>query len=44
MRRRALERFARAHALLTVTIEDIQLYARRAAPASRKVATLAASK
>lgn len=44
MRRKALDRFARAHALLTVTIADIQLYARRAAPSSRKVATLAASK
>ncbi len=44
MRRRALDRFARAHALLTVSIADIQLYARGAAPAFRKVATLAASK
>jgi 3,4-dihydroxy-2-butanone 4-phosphate synthase len=44
MRRRSLDRFARAHALLTVTIADLQLYARRRAPSFRKVATLAASK
>jgi 3,4-dihydroxy 2-butanone 4-phosphate synthase/GTP cyclohydrolase II len=44
MRRRALERFARAHALLTASIADLQRYARRAAPAQRKVAVQSASK
>jgi 3,4-dihydroxy 2-butanone 4-phosphate synthase/GTP cyclohydrolase II len=44
MRRRALERFGRAHALLTARIADLQVYARRSAPAYRKVAARAASK
>ncbi|HEY5095311.1 MAG TPA: 3,4-dihydroxy-2-butanone-4-phosphate synthase [Candidatus Eremiobacteraceae bacterium] len=44
MRRRGLERFARAHALMTVRIEDIQAYARRFAPARREVAAPAAGK
>jgi len=44
MRRRELDRFARAHALLTVTIADLQVYARFSAAQHRKVATLAAGK
>jgi 3,4-dihydroxy-2-butanone 4-phosphate synthase len=44
MRRRELERFARAHALATVTIADLQVYARRSMSPTRKVETLAASK
>jgi 3,4-dihydroxy 2-butanone 4-phosphate synthase/GTP cyclohydrolase II len=44
MRRRALERFARAHAMLTASIADLQHYARRSAPVYRKVAAQAAGK
>src|SRR5579863_6416924 len=36
MRRRALERFGRAHALLTASIADLQQYARRPGSAHRK--------
>ncbi|HEY7980866.1 MAG TPA: 3,4-dihydroxy-2-butanone-4-phosphate synthase [Candidatus Eremiobacteraceae bacterium] len=44
MRRRSLERFGRAHALLTASIADLQLFARRSAPIYRKVAAQAAGK
>jgi len=44
MRRRALERFGRAHALLTASIADLQQYARRPGSVHRKVAAYAAGK
>jgi 3,4-dihydroxy 2-butanone 4-phosphate synthase/GTP cyclohydrolase II len=44
MRRRALDRFGRLHALITVSIADLQIYARSGAPAHRKVEALAAGK